>query len=196
MAIQNNENKLVVPAVIAKAIDRQPDELNPLQPTQYRFISWKTPETVYFCQRVSLPGISIGTVDIDTPLGIRLPSPASKFEFEDFEMTFLVNEDMSNWREIDNWLRGLAPMAEFAHDWNTMLPEEDKVPLLTEGEKYSDGSLMITTSNNQPSVVVEFHRMFPYQLQAVEFDSSLGDPEAILATVSFKFSHYTIKKFS
>ena len=193
---QSNENKLVVPAIISNALERQPNQQNPLQPTQYRFVSWKVPETVYFCQSVTLPGLSIGTTTIDTPLGIGLPQPGTRYEFDEFEMSFIVNEDMSNWRELDTWIRGFGPMHESAYNADTALVESDKVPLLSDSERYNDGALIITTSANTPSLIVEFSRMFPTRLSSITFDSSLGEPEAVVASVSFAYSHYTIRDYS
>lgn len=184
MASPNSpENQIYIPPLLAQAIKRQPDELNPLQPTNFKFVLYRTPETIYFCQKSNLPGISLGVAEFATPLGVHIPLPGSKFEFDDFEITFLVNEDMGNWLELSEWLRGLAPVA-------------DNTGQLKEEEKYSNGSLILNNSNHQPVIVIDFNRMFPTRLSSIEFDSTLDMPEALSATVSFAYTHYDIKKIS
>ena len=193
---QSNENKLIVPAQISNVLQRQPDQINPLQPTQFRLILWRTNEVVYFCQSVNLPGLSLGATQVETPLGVSLPQPGTRFEFDEFEVNFLVNEDMSNWKEISTWMRGLAPMEEQSFDENTRLVRSEKVPLLADSERFCDASLVITTSANTPSLIVDFFRVFPTRITSIQFDSTLSDPESVTASATFNYSHYNIRDYT
>ena len=175
---QSNENKLVVPSQISNVLQRQPDQINPLQPTQFRLILWRTNEVVYFCQSVNLPGLSLGATQVETPLGVSLPQPGTRFEFDEFEVNFLVNEDMSNWNE------------------NTRLVQSEKVPLLADSERFCDASLVITTSANTPSLIVDFFRVFPTRITSIQFDSTLSDPESVTASATFNYSHYNIRDYT
>ena len=37
-----------------------------------------------------------------------LPIPGDKMEFEDLNVRFLVDENLENYMEIQNWMRGLG----------------------------------------------------------------------------------------
>ena len=37
-----------------------------------------------------------------------IPTPGDKIEFGDLSLRFLVDEDLSNYMEIQNWIRGLG----------------------------------------------------------------------------------------
>ena len=59
------------------------------------------------CQSASIPEVSIGTRDIQTPVK-DYTIPGDKMTYGDLQLKFLVNEDLDNYYEIYKWLKGLS----------------------------------------------------------------------------------------
>jgi len=114
-------------------------------------------------------------------------------EFNDFNIRFLVDEDLKNYMEIQNWMRGLGfpeslqQIYEFQNS-NEEFTQPDK----TEMNLYSDGTLLINTSNDNLNYQISFRRMFPYRLSELSFDATNTDEEYFSAEVSFKYMMYNI----
>ena len=114
-------------------------------------------------------------------------------EFNDFNIRFLVDEDLKNYMEIQNWMRGLGfpeslqQIYEFQNS-NEEFTQPDK----TEMNLYSDGTLLINTSNDNLNYQISFRRMFPYRLSELSFDATNTDEEYFTAEVSFKYMMYNI----
>ena len=89
------------------AIDRQPTKFDYASPTQFKFQLTKLPKVEYFTTACNIPGISLSSALQPTPLK-DIPIPGDTVEFNDLEITFLVDENLENYREIHGWLRGLG----------------------------------------------------------------------------------------
>ena len=57
---------------------------------------------------------------------------------------------------------------------------------------YSDGSLMLLTSNQNPNLQVNFSDMFPISLTELNFDATDTDVTYLEATVTFRYRIYQI----
>lgn len=176
------------------AIDTQPDNRNFLSPLGFRFNLSRTPNTNYFVQTVTLPSLSLGDFDVETPF-VKLPTPGTKLNFEPLSITFMVNEDLDNYLEIYNWLNGLG----FPESYDQYRNYVRRPSIATEanskgGDIYSDGTLMLLTSNHNANLKVVFKDMFPISLSDLAFDSTLTDVEYLRATVTFRYRNYTVEK--
>ena len=72
----------------------------------------RTPNVQYFCQSVNLPDITIGVKEIQTPVK-EYQVPGDKMTFGDLSLTFLINENMDNFYEIYDWMKGLTNPKNF-----------------------------------------------------------------------------------
>ena len=61
----------------------------------------------FFGNSINIPAISMGNATQPTYLK-DLPIPGDKMEFEDLNVRFLVDENLENYMEIQNWMRGLG----------------------------------------------------------------------------------------
>ena len=89
-------------------LQRQPINMDFASPSQFRFQLLKIPNVEYFVTGVNLPDISFTG---DATINTRFKSIAfmgDTMDFEDLEITFLVNEDLSNYREIHDWMIGIG----------------------------------------------------------------------------------------
>ena len=127
-----------------------------------------------------------------------IPTPGDKIQFGDLSLRFLVDEDLTNYMEIQNWIRGLG-YPEETKEFNDLT----KKGILSDGKAfgntkqdgddiYSDGTLQILSSNLVPKFHVKFSDLWPYSLTTMTFDATDTDIEYFTADVSFKYTIYTI----
>ena len=85
----------------------QPKNINFLLPHRFRVNVRRLPNVVYYCQEVNIPGLSTGSAMQPTPFA-NVQLPGNKLTFEDLTITFSIDEDMQNYREIQRWIRGTS----------------------------------------------------------------------------------------
>ena len=164
-----------------KALNRHPDNENFLQPTSFRFVLSRTPEVVYFCQNVSVPTISVNATDILN----QFPTTAiadPKMQFEPLSLTFMINEDLGNWKEIFDWMKSFS-----------INSEKYNPDIQTDPRNYqTDGTLVILNSNSRPQASVTFKNMFPTSLGEIEMSASDVGVDPVSATVTFRYDTYDV----
>ena len=84
-----------------------PENLSFLSPTGFKFAIQKLPHVNYFCTSADIPDITLGQVDQEN-LFIRIPVPGDKLAFSPLNLSFAIDEDMKNFKEIYDWLIGLG----------------------------------------------------------------------------------------
>ena len=125
-----------------------------------------------------------------------IPLPGDKIQFGDLNLRFLVDEDLVNFMEIQNWIRGLG-FPESLAEFNDLKNEAILGPMGNSTEDvYSDGTLQILSSNLIPKFQVVFNDLFPYSLSTVTFDATDTDIEYFTADVAFKYTIYEITDLS
>lgn len=164
------------------AEQRQPKNLNPLYPTYFQFTLKRTPTITYFCQGANLPGMNINMIPQATRF-VDIPHSAGSPEFDDLTINFMVDEELTNWLEIWNWIRTIS---------NT----KDHTEYIDADEHYSDATLSLLNSSMTPKIRVEFRNIIPTSISALEFDSTVSNPDPLIATATFKYTTYEITKLS
>ena len=158
----------------------QPKDSNYAEPTAFKLVIGKIPETTYFCQSVSLPGISISEVQQRTMFN-PIILPGGDVVHEPLSAKFIVSEGLNNWIEIYKWIQSCSTYKDF----------DDVVSL--QNSLVSDATLYILSSKNNLEVKATFSGVFPKSLSSVEFDYSDTELMTIIASVDFAFSHYEIE---
>ena len=178
---------------VKKSIVGQIENRNFLVPTGFNFILNRAPKVAYFGSSVEIPSMSLGVANFANYLK-DIPLPGDKMEFSDFNLNFLVDENLENYMEIQHWMRGLGfpESLKEIYDYQKEKSDIDQ-PDKSQLNLYSDGTLTILDSNMRPKFKVIFENMFPYNLTTLEFDSRQTDLEYFTAQVSFKYTIYTIK---
>ena len=165
---------------------------NFLSPVGFKFSLKRSPGVAYFCNEANIPDMTLGIAEQPTYLR-DIPTPGDKIEFGDLNLRFLVDEDLTNYMEIQNWIRGLGypqSISEY-HDL-------EKKAYIKQGfgkkraDIYSDGTLQILSNNLVPKFQVIFNDLFPYSISTVTFDATDTDIEYFTAEVSFKYTIYRI----
>ena len=180
---------------------RQPSVMDYASPVQFRFKCSKLPKVEFFCQTANIPGIGLGVADIETPLK-SIPFPGDKVTYQDLAISFLVDENLNNYKEIHDWIIGLgAPQnhTQFSTlrdtgtdrfpGQTTNSPNNNTVP---DGGTYSDATLTVLNSKNIAVTEIRFHNIFPTSLGALSYDVQASDVNYLSTSVDFSYMYYEI----
>ena len=171
------------------------DNRNFLSPTGFKFGLKRSPGVAFFCNQANIPSLDLGVAEQPSYLK-DIPLPGDKMQFGDLNLRFLVDEDLVNFMEIQNWMRGLG-FPESLAEFNDLKNQAILGPMGKSTEDvYSDGTLQILSSNLIPKFQVVFNDLFPYSLSTVTFDATDTDIEYFTADVSFKYTLYQITDLS
>ena len=171
------------------------DNRNFLSPTGFKFGLKRIPGVAFFCNQANIPSLVLGVAEQPSYLK-DIPLPGYKMQFGDLNLRFLVDEDLVNFMEIQNWMRGLG-FPESLAEFNDLKNEAILGAMGKSTEDvYSDGNLQILSSNLVPKFQVVFNDLFPYSLSTVTFDATDTDIEYFTADVSFKYTIYQITDLS
>ena len=171
---------------------------NFLQPQGFRFQVARAPKVTFFGNSVNIPGIQLRTTIQTTPGLKDIELPGEIIDFEDLTLRFLVDEDLQNYQEIQNWIRGLGFPESLQEIYDL---QDETTGTARDGNTgtmnlYSDGTLTILDAMQNENFKVKFQDLFPYSLSTIQFDATLSDTEYFTAEVSFKYLNYSIVKGS
>tara|TARA_B100000902_G_scaffold149601_1_gene146151 strand:- start:66 stop:623 length:558 start_codon:yes stop_codon:yes gene_type:complete len=171
----------------------QIENRNFLSPTGFKFNLKRSPGVAFFCNQANIPDLNLGVTEQPTYLR-DIPTPGDKLDFGDLNLRFLVDEDLTNFMEIQNWLRGLGypeTVQEFRDlEKSGTIPVRDYVQ--SGQDVYSDGTLQILSSNLNAKFNVKFRDLFPTSLTTLTFDATDTDIEYFTADVTFKYTLYEL----
>ena len=173
------ENQISVKNYYQTPLNRQPDNINPLMNTYFRFIMNKVPTITYFCQRVNLPSLSFDSVEQPTRFGARLYKAGDAYSYEDLNIDFIVDENMKNWNELYEWLRSCANLEDTSEYEN---PEIHT----------TDAELIIVNSAKRPIKSISFKNVLPTSLGSLQFDSTTTETEPIICNATFRYTSYSV----
>lgn len=168
------------------ALTNQPLNPNPLHKTKFKFVMQRAPNVVFWSQKTLVPGVSLAVANQITPF-TNIPRPGGKMQFDTYTLTFKVDEDMTNYLEIFNWMVDLG----FVSDMNGYTRQEKQ------GHKeVSDATLMLLTSKENGNMAVTFKDMFPVAMSALDFDTTGQDIAFLDATVTFEYTSFSISRIN
>ena len=156
-------------------IDRQPVDRNFLSKDNFTAVFSNFPNMEYFIQSFEFPGVSVPSLNQPSYLkGVDIHG--TQIEYDDLSVTFAINEDFSNYREIYNWLVKTGTPQKL---------EEHQSP-----DDLDHCTLMITSNNKNTILKVRFDKIFPTGLSSFTFDTTT-DHDIVIATATFKFNSMT-----
>ena len=160
----------------ANWVNQQPSDLDYLKPNGFKFQIHNLPNVSYFCQAANIPAIQIGAPEFQTPLS-NIPVPGDKLTYGDLVIRFLVQENMSNYLELYNWMVGLGfpESREQYKNWNEA--QRYRFPAISDKRlgalgNFSDADFFILDSDNNPNVKITYYYVFPVSLEGLDFDIS------------------------
>ena len=188
------------------SLTRQPTKLDYAAATQFKFNITKLPKVEFFCTSVNIPGITLGETSQDTPLK-TIPIPGDELTYGSLNVDFMIDENLENYREIHGWLTGLGfpknhtQFETFVNAGSDRFPTSNATANNREagrvddvgfnvGAQYSDATLSILSSKNNPILEVRFRDLYPTSLSGLSYDQQAGDTSYLTGSVVFSYLIY------
>ena len=191
---------------MADTSSQQPTVYDYATGTQWRLAFNRLPKTTWFCTAANVPGITLGEATYPTPMADMFVA-GDKLTFETLNITFLVDEELQNYRELWEWI--VAMGAPVSHSqWTTGLTKGDGLTTTfsavgtddninprqkstsTDKNLYSDAALIVYNSKNIAKVDIKFKNMFPTSLSSLEYSQDSTDVEYFKACATFRYLYY------
>ena len=128
------------------------------------------PNAEFTVQTMVLPDITTDGSPLATP-SRNITLSADKIVYGPFECSFLVDEDLLNYKEIYDWLYAQVD---------------------TQTSNVRDITLSILSSANNVNKQIRFIDARPITLSSLPFDITTTDVEYLTAVVSFEYSYFEI----
>ena len=182
--------------MVGNPFDKQIENRNFLSPLGFKFTLNRAPKVAFFGNSANIPSMTLG-VAVQTNYLKDIDTPGDKIVFEDFSLRFLVDENLENYMEIYNWIRGLGypESLQEIYDFQTSNPVFEQ-PDKSQMNLYSDGTLQVLTSKENPNFKINFKDLWPYSLSTLQFDATSEDIQYFTADVVFKYTIYNITDLS
>jgi hypothetical protein len=172
-------------------ITRTPENPNFLQPNKFQLNFSRAPNIQYFCQSLSVPGISLSEVPRQTPF-VDLYSPGEKAIYDVLNITFMVDEHLSAWLEMHDWIRAMTFPENFDEYKN--LSRLSKNISNPKTPQFSDATLTVLSSSNNPTWRFKFIDCFPTSISAFVLSASDSPENVVTADATIRFAYYNIEK--
>lgn len=155
---------------------------NYLSAVEFKFVIDRLPNVEFYVQRANVPGISSGFSTTTTPFK-NIYGPGDKLEYDDLTVDVVVDENMSSYIESWNWLSSLTRPEGF--DGYANIQNGDGI--------YSDATLFILSNSKNPNIKIKFKDLFPISVGQIDLDTTAGDIDPPIATLTFKYLSYNIE---
>jgi len=176
-------------------LNRNPQNPNFLHPNKFQLNFSRLPNVQYFCQTVTVPGISTGEAIVTNPF-VDFYAPGEKAIYDLLTVTFLVDEEIQTWKEIHDWIRAMTFPKEFEEYAKLGNLNTYTSSLFTRTPQYSDATLTLLTSANNPNVRFKFYGIFPTSLSTFIMSSTDTPESVVTADATFRYTYYDIELIS
>jgi len=169
----------------------KPKEINQLNVVSFETNFQRIPNIDFFCQTVNIPSIALGNAILPTHFS-HVPVEGDRLTFENLNIGFYVNEDLSNYMELYNWLISIG----FPDEFPQFNLNGDAISSPTAfGTLKSDMNVIIQTNKTNPNYNVTFKDAFPTSLGAIPLDATATDMQPIVVDATFAYTgSFTIAK--
>ncbi len=198
------------------ALARQPSVFDYSQSNQFKIFLPIFPTTEFFVVRANIPGVTLGQASQFTPF-VDLAVVGDKLQYDNFNMTFMVDEQLQNYMEMYNWVKNIGfPFS--GKDQFNQLPRPDNIDLsrniksqirrfkedttdhgttsssapASDRNLYTDIQMTVLTSKNNPIANVTIFNAFPVSLGNVEYSQQESDTDYAICEVSFAYSWFDV----
>ena len=166
---------------------RQLNNRNFLSPAGFKFTLTKAPKVDFFSKSVSIPNLTLGAA-IQTNYLRDIPVPGDKLQYGDLDVEFFIDENLENYLQIEQWMRGLG----FPESFSEAISLDPQVTELISAAR-SDGSIFVYNSSFNPIARIDFKDLFPTALTPVPFSADVTDINYIVATATFKYTIFNVE---
>lgn len=159
---------------------------NYLSPVSFKIIIDRIPKVEFFTQRVNLPQLSMGAPTMPSPT-LNLYQTPDRIEYSDLDLSFIVDENMSNYQEILQWMEGMG---------NPQTTDQRKNLDASKYGATSEISIIIENSSRNSNLKFTFTDCFPTALSGVSLDVTADDIIYPECNVTFRYTNMTFEKIS
>lgn len=121
-----------------------------------------------------LPDVSVEGAPVNFKQ-INVGRAGDKINFGSFEISYLIDEDLLNYKEIFDWMKSNV---------------ETKHSTTTSSDHYRDMTLTVMNSANNVTKQIKFVDAYPTSLSSLPFDITTTDVEYLTAVATFQYSYY------
>ena len=125
-------------------------------------------------QTMILPDVSVEEAPLNFKQ-INVGRAGDKINFGTFEISYLIDEDLLNYKEIFDWMKANV---------------ETKHSTTTSSDHYRDLTLTVMNSANNVTKQIKFVDAYPTSLSSLPFDITTTDVEYLTAVATFQYSYY------
>ena len=197
---------------IVDSTARQPTTFDYSQSNQFKIYLPIFPTTEWFVVSANIPGVTLGQASQYTPF-VDIAVVGDKLEYDNFNMTFIVDEKLINYQEMLNWTYNIG--FPFSRTQFNVKDRPDRMNRggkqirhtttnMTEGNTnvlkdasdrnlYTDIMLTILSSKNNPVVNVHIYEAFPVSLSSIDYNTQETDTGYATCTVGFAFTWFELK---
>ena len=170
-----------------------------LNKNNFRLLIDKVPTVEYYVQGVNIPSVSFTEVVQPAGVGVDAYFPGDKVSFDTLNVTFLVDEDLENYKEMYDWMSSIVPINN-SDDYGSITGStKNTLGVANQSGDALKTSSMITlvtnTNKNLPNRYFRFYDAFPISLGGLELLSG-SETEPVTCEVQFRFTFYDIKTSS
>jgi hypothetical protein len=198
---------------IVDSTARQPEIFDYSQTNQFKIYLPIFPTVEWFVVQANIPGVTLGQASQYTPF-VDIAVVGDKLEYDNFNMTFIVDEKLHNYQELLKWTYNIG--FPFARTQFNASKRPDNMnrgghqtvrqiqTSMTEGNSntfrdvndrnlYTDIMLTILSSKNNPVVNVHIYEAFPVSLSSIDYNTQETDTGYATCTVEFAFTWFEVK---
>ena len=194
----------------SNVIDRTTTKFDYASPIQFRFKMTKLPLVEFTVQTANIPGIALGSTSFETPLK-DIAGVGDKVTYQTLDVSFLVDENLNNYKEIHDWITGLGFPQDHKQFKTLQGTGADRFPgttsstaatgtsisqPLSEGGIYSDATLTVLNSKNIAKTEIRFQNVYPVSLGGLSYDIKANDVSYLQVNASFNYMYYDIVQIS
>ena len=192
------------------ALARQPSVFDYSQSNQFKVYLPIFPTTEWFVVRANIPGVTMAQASQYTPF-TDIAVVGDKLQYDNFNMTFMVDESLQNYMEMYGWVKNIGFPFSGSEQFNK-LPRPDNIDrgnntiLQSRGfagevtsinptsdrNLYTDITMSILTSKNNPIANVFIYDAFPISLGNIEYSQQESDTDYAVCEVSFAYSWFDV----
>lgn len=164
-------------------LSRYPANSNSMQTTNFKLVFTRMPNVTFWCTSVNIPSINIGEVTVPTRT-MPIHVPGSSVQLDQLRLTFMVDEDFKNWKEIYDWSRKIVPF----EDLTEIYPNVNNY--------YSDAVIHCLNSAKNPNIRFTFKKVFPVSIDGFDLSAALNEPEPVTINSTFVYDSFDIETVS
>ncbi len=166
---------------------QSPQNKNFLSPTGFVLTLTRLPATVYMCNAVQLPSVLLQEIKVPNPM-VTLNISTTNIQYGTFSASFMIDEDLQNYREIYQWILDLS-VDRINSQYDNILVKKLRDP--NAGPR-SDATVSILSSSKHPNIQFNFIDVFPSTLTPLPFDTRNKDIEYLTCTIGFSFREFNV----